>query len=107
MGININNLHDRLNLDVAASLSGNEGVLDQLRELSAKELRTSGGSESSSNSAIDSESFSISLPDFDSSLDSIPVPSFSPPPPVTFPRPVYYSYFDGIDIDIDLKSSSR
>ena len=98
MGINIDNLHDRLNLDVAASLSGNAGVL----ELSEKELRTSGGSESSSNSAIDSKSFSISLPDFDSSLDSISV---------TFTRPVYYSYFDGIDIDIDdididVKSSS-
>ena len=43
MGININDLDNNLNPIGASLLSGNETVLDNLRELSDEELKTSGG----------------------------------------------------------------
>ncbi len=109
MGININDLNNRLNLVSAASLSDRENVLDNLRELSEQELQISGGSDGSSSSVTnsDSESFTISIPDFDSSLDSIPLPSLtSLSAPVPPSRGFYYSYLDDIDININVSSSS-
>ena len=43
MGININDLDNNLNPVGASLLSGNETVLDNLRELSDEELKTCGG----------------------------------------------------------------
>ena len=43
MGININDLDNNFNPRGASLLSGNETVLDNLRELSPEELKTSGG----------------------------------------------------------------
>ena len=44
MGINIDNLDDNLQPVGASLLSGNESIMDNLRELSDEELKTSGGS---------------------------------------------------------------
>ena len=44
MGINISNLDDSLQPVGASLLSGNESIMDNLRELSDEELKTSGGS---------------------------------------------------------------
>jgi hypothetical protein len=43
MGININDLNNGSNPVGASLLSGNESILDNLRELSDNELKTSGG----------------------------------------------------------------
>ncbi len=110
MGININDLDNRLNLVSAVSLTDRESVLDNLRELSEQELKISGGSDGSSSNFTDSdsESFTISIPDFDSSLDSIPLPSSaSLRAPVAPRREFYYSYLDDININVSSSSNSN
>ena len=52
MGININDLNNSLNPVGASLLSGNETILDNLRELSDEELKTSGGGKKGGSSIV-------------------------------------------------------
>ena len=52
MGININDLNNSFNPVGASLLSGNETVLDNLRELSDEELKTSGGGKKGGSSIV-------------------------------------------------------
>ena len=52
MGININNLDNNLSPVGASLLSGNETVLDNLRELSDEELKTCGGGKKGGSSIV-------------------------------------------------------
>ena len=52
MGININDLNNSLNPVGASLLSGNETILDNLRELSDEELKTCGGGKKGGDSIV-------------------------------------------------------
>ena len=52
MGININDLDNNFSPVGASLLSGNETVLDNLRELSDEELKTSGGGKKGGESIV-------------------------------------------------------